>query len=109
MWLRLIFAAICFETVLCGNRTQQCHLLAGLVEEIKGYESIVDEIIAEAIHGKSKGFVYNELLEFVDLFGNRLAGSSNLEKSIDYMLKKLKDLGLDNVHGEIVLLPTWVR
>lgn len=45
----------------------------------------------------------------MERFGGRLTGSENLEKSIDYMLKVLAEDGLENVHGENVTVPHWVR
>lgn len=32
--------------------------------------------------------------------GNRVSGSKNLERAVDYMLKALEGDGLENVHGE---------
>lgn len=113
MWFKLIFVIISWSTIVLSdyndNEVDGCYLPENLVEEIKGYQSTVNEIIKEAIEGNSKGFVYDELSTFVDKFGNRLAGTTNLENAIDYMLDKLKKLGLDNVHGEIVAMPRWVR
>lgn len=49
------------------------------------------------------------LAEFTDQFGGRLSGSQNLENAIDFMVKKLKDVGLDNVHTENATVPHWER
>ena len=38
-----------------------------------------------------------------------VAGTQNLENSIDYMLGVLKDDGLDNVHGEAANVTHWLR
>ena len=43
------------------------------------------------------------------MFDNRVAGSDNLERAIDYMLNTLEEDGLDNVHGEKVNVTHWVR
>lgn len=44
-----------------------------------------------------------------DTFGPRLSGSTNLENSIDWILKEMKADGLQNVRGEEVMVPHWVR
>lgn len=78
-------------------------------EEIQHYRGVANEIINYVTKGAAKHQVYNRLAKFVDTFGPRLAGSQNLENSIDYMLKVLKADGLENVHGEDVTVPHWVR
>lgn len=80
-----------------------------LKDEIRSYQSTANKIIEAAINGSFKGRTYNELSYFVDKFGSRIAGSDNLERAIDYMLEKLEQDELDNVHGEKVTVPHWVR
>jgi carboxypeptidase Q len=46
------------------------------------------------------GQAYKRLAEFTDTVGNRVSGSVNLRRAVDYMLNALQDDGLDNVHGE---------
>ncbi|KAI4458368.1 protease family m28 plasma glutamate carboxypeptidase-related [Holotrichia oblita] len=101
-----------WTTVACHNKKeiiQHCNLSKHLIHEIKSYGHKVNQIIQQATTGKFKGFVHDELAAFVDKFGNRLAGTENLENAIDFMLDKLKKLGLDNVHGEEVTVPKWER
>ena len=52
---------------------------------------------------------FARLTELVDRFGHRFSGSSNLENAIDWMLEEMASDGLDNVHGEPVMVPHWVR
>lgn len=54
-------------------------------------------------------FAYQRLGEMVDTFGPRLSGSQNLESAIDWVLKELEADGFDNVRGEPVMVPHWVR
>lgn len=68
-----------------------------------------DRIIDFTVNGEGQNQTYNRLAEFVDRFGSRLAGSQNLENAIDYMIDVLNNEGLDNVHGEKVTIPHWVR
>lgn len=88
---------------------KQCSLPARLKQEIRGYSPIVSRIIKTALSGSSKGQTWEHLAEFVDTFGNRISGSQNLENAIDYMLNKSMAYGLENVHGEPVTVPHWVR
>jgi len=78
-------------------------------EEIWTKKDIADTIIDHVLYGPAMGQVYNRLAEMVDMFGYRMCGTSNLETSIDYMIEKLKQDGLDNVHKEAVKVPHWVR
>lgn len=87
-----------------------CDLLPDEIKkEIKSYQDTANKIMETLLSGSFKGRTYNELGYFVDKFGSRLAGTENLENAIDYMLDKMKQDGLDNVHGEEVTIPHWVR
>jgi len=44
-----------------------------------------------------------------DTFGPRFTGSDNLERAIDWCLAEMKRDGFQNVHGEKVKVPRWVR
>ncbi len=52
---------------------------------------------------------YERLTELVDRFGHRLSGSVALESAIDWIIEEMKSDGLDNVRGEPVMVPHWVR
>jgi carboxypeptidase Q len=54
-------------------------------------------------------FAYKRLCTLCDKFGSRFSGSSNLEAAIDWVLAEMKKDGLENVHGEPVMVPHWVR
>jgi carboxypeptidase Q len=45
----------------------------------------------------------------VDRFGHRLSGSDALEHTIDWVMDQMRRDGLQNVHGEPVMVPHWVR
>lgn len=91
------------------NSIDTCSLPDNLVKEIDSYEETVNGIVNTAINGSFKGFTWKELEIFVDKFGCRFTGTQNLENSINYMLEKSKNLSLENVHGEPVMVPQWVR
>jgi carboxypeptidase Q len=54
-------------------------------------------------------FAYQRLARLCDTFGPRFSGTTNLEAAIDWILAEMKNDGLDNVRGEEVMVPHWVR
>ncbi|CAG2253418.1 CPQ [Mytilus edulis] len=78
-------------------------------DEVNSYQEAANAIINLSVHGRARNQSYDRLATFVDKFGSRIAGSQNLENAIDYMLDELQKDGLDNVHGEDVTVPHWVR
>lgn len=91
------------------DATGNCALPSKLLNEIKSYQPIVDKIAKEILNGSYTGDTWNSLSEFVDRFGPRFSGSKSLENSIDYMVDKLKEVGLENVHTENATIPRWQR
>lgn len=91
------------------NEIDECNLPSDLINEIKAHEPKVQNILYEAINGSFKGQTWEQLGDFVDTFGPRFSGTQALEDSIDYVLNKSDIFGLENVHGEIVKVPHWVR
>ncbi|PIK44667.1 hypothetical protein BSL78_18461 [Apostichopus japonicus] len=82
---------------------------AGIKEEIESYRDVANQIIEFLLNGTGKGQAYKRLALFTDTFGNRISGSKNLENAIDYLIEELQKDGLENVHGENVTVPHWVR
>ena len=70
------------------------------------YRSTANRIITTAMVDSS---AWNRLAEMTDKFGSRLSGSESLERTIDWILVQMKNDGLQNVHGEKVMVPHWVR
>ena len=54
-------------------------------------------------------FGFARLAEMCDTFGPRFTGSKNLEDAIDWCLAEMKKDGFNNVRGEEVKVPRWVR
>ncbi len=54
-------------------------------------------------------FAWQRLAELTDTYGNRLAGSANLDRAIQWAEATMKADGLDNVRIEPVMVPKWVR
>lgn len=86
-----------------------CAVSPKLVNEIQSYQPIVNQIAEEILNGNYTGNTWNSLSEFIDKFGPRFSGSQSLESSIDYMVDKLKEVGLENVHTENATIPRWQR
>jgi len=52
---------------------------------------------------------YRRLAYLTDRIGHRLSGSEGLRRAIEWALAEMKRDGLDNVRGERVMVPHWVR
>jgi len=74
--------------------------------DLSNYESVAAKIIQAAT---ATDFAHQRLAELCDTFGPRFSGTTNLEAAIDWVLARMKTDGLDNVHGEDVMVPHWVR
>ena len=70
------------------------------------YRAAADQLINQALKDSA---AWNRIAELTDTFGNRLSGSAALERAIDWTLAKMKADGLENVRGEPVMVPHWVR
>src|SRR5882724_13057564 len=70
------------------------------------YQPIADKLIQAAT---STDFAYKRLAELCDTFGPRFSGTTNLEAAVDWAQAHMKADGLENVHGEEVMVPHWVR
>jgi carboxypeptidase Q len=70
------------------------------------YRQTADRLIAAAT-GDSAAFARLTLL--TDAFGNRFSGSESLERAIDWILEAMRKDSLENVRGEPVMVPRWVR
>ena len=70
------------------------------------YRGAADQLIDAALNDH---FAYERLTELVDKFGPRFSGTQNLEDALDWVLEQMEEDGLDNVRGEPVMVPRWVR
>jgi carboxypeptidase Q len=70
------------------------------------YREVADRIIDAALADSA---AYERLTELVDGFGHRLSGSTALERALDWILMEMDSDGLENVRGEAVMVPRWVR
>ncbi len=65
-------------------------------------DSLIDAALADSA-------AYRRLTVLVDRFGHRFSGSRSLEDAIDWILAEMRRDGLENVRGEPVMVPRWVR
>ncbi|CAN5654953.1 M28 family metallopeptidase [soil metagenome] len=70
------------------------------------YRPTTDRIIAAAL---SDSVAYERTALLTDRFGHRLSGSAGLERALDWILSEMARDGLENVRGEPVMVPHWVR
>ena len=70
------------------------------------YRETANKLIAAALADSS---AWNRLAALTDKFGHRLSGSQSLERAIDWIIAEMRKDGLQNVRGEPVMVPHWVR
>ncbi len=73
---------------------------------VSAYQEPADRLIDAALRDSA---AYERLGDLVDTFGPRLSGSRALEDAIDWVMARMKEDGLENVHGEKAMVPHWVR
>ena len=81
-------------------------LVAQPVHDLTAYQAAATRIIESALADSA---AFDRLAYFADTFGHRLSGSESLERSIDWVLAEMEEDGLENVRGEEVMVPHWVR
>jgi carboxypeptidase Q len=70
------------------------------------FQDISDKIIEKSL---ANTIGWERLTYFVDYFPGRLSGSEILEESIDWALEMLQNDGFNNIYGQPVTVPHWVR
>ena len=101
-----IRALTLFYIILLSSCTIKDSSSIALGEIAKKHKKNADLIINRSM-ADSQG--YDRLGEMLDTFGPRLSGSTNLEKTLEWIKDEMARDGLDNVHGEDVMVPKWVR
>jgi carboxypeptidase Q len=88
-------------------------LLLAVSAPIAGAQSVADRyreqasrIIARATRDSA---AWQRLATLTETFGARFSGTPALEQAIDWTLAEMRKDGLDNVRGEPVMVPRWVR
>jgi carboxypeptidase Q len=70
------------------------------------YRAQADRIIDAALRDSA---AWQRLAVLTERFGHRFSGTPGLERAIDWTLETMRADGLDNVRGEPVMVPRWVR
>lgn len=70
------------------------------------YRSDANRLIDAALADSTAYFRVGQL---ADRFGSRLSGTPQLEAAIDWIVARMREDGLDNVHTQPVMVPRWVR
>ena len=70
------------------------------------YRDVANQLIEAAL---SDSAAYARLTDLVDGFGHRFSGSVSLERALDWIMEEMEADGLDNVRGELAMVPHWVR
>ena len=73
---------------------------------LDAYREPASRLIGAALADRA---AWTKLAELTDTFGHRLSGSKGLEDAIDWAIGEMSRDGLENVRGEKVMVPHWVR
>jgi len=105
--LGLISTLICVPLFASQNPTPPTPApLPPPTVSVDKYRATAGRIIGAAL---VSNHAYSRLAYLTDNIGHRLSGSKNLERAIAWALAEMKRDGLDNVRGEKVMVPHWVR
>ncbi len=70
------------------------------------FAPVAERLIAAATADSG---AWQKLALLTDTFGHRFSGSASLERAIDWVLERMRAEGLENVRGEPVMVPRWIR
>jgi carboxypeptidase Q len=73
---------------------------------LEQYREPASRLIGEALSDTS---AWRRLAALTDSIGNRLSGSPQLDRAIQWAVEEMKHDGLENVHTEKAMVPKWVR
>ena len=110
-FLRLVVFLLIFVPAIAaqqppGSPTPTPVPLPSPTVKIDRYRAAAARIIGAAL---TSDRAYQRLAHLTDHIGNRLSGSQNLERGIEWAVTEMKRDGLDNVRTEKVMVPHWVR
>ena len=71
----------------------------------------VDSLIFKKIYTEAltKGMAYEWLRELTSDIGNRLSGSPEADRAVEWTKKKMLEAGADNIIMQEVMVPRWIR
>lgn len=101
--IRPLFATLALAAAPMALAAQRPAALTPLQRQ---YQETANHIIDRALADSA---AWDRIAELTDRFGPRFSGSEALERAIDWVLERMRDDGLDQVRGEPVMVPRWVR
>lgn len=100
----LIFTSFLFFS--CAQKQEKAIISDALsVEEIKDSTNIKQLFDSALTEGKS----YEWLRDLTQNIGGRLSGSTQAQKAVEWGEKLMKEVGLDSVWLQPVMVPHWIR
>lgn len=106
-FLLLILAGIALSTGRAATQTGQApRATVPPAPWLQALKPDADRLIKAAT---SDDFAWQRLAELTDTYGNRLSGSENLQRAIEWAVQAMKADGLENVRAERVMVPRWIR
>ena len=73
---------------------------------VQRYDADAQRIVKEALGSNTS---MNNLTDLCTKVGNRISGSPQAAKAVEWAKQKMEEYGFDNVHTESVMVPHWVR
>lgn len=73
---------------------------------LENYKDPAARLIGEAL---GSTFAWHRLAILTDTIGNRLSGTPQLDRAIQWAIEEMRRDGLENVRAEAVRVPRWVR
>jgi carboxypeptidase Q len=70
------------------------------------YRDAAERLVRAALADSA---AWNRIALLTETFGARFSGTPELERAIDWTLAEMRRDGLENVRGEPVMVPRWVR
>ena len=102
----LLLAALCSAALAAPLAAQRPSAAAPATSVAERYRSRADSLTRAALADSA---AYERLSLLVDKFGHRFSGSAVARAALDWTLAQMKRDGLENVRGEPVMVPHWVR
>lgn len=93
LFLIIISVFVCHPVLAQNTFTQ---------EQADNAASIIEQAV-------SSDLAWERLSYMADTFGPRFSGSSSLENAIDWIMTEMENDGLENIWGQPVMVPHWVR
>lgn len=81
-------------------------LLTAQSPVVQRYDADAEKIVKEAL-GSNRSM--ENLTDLCTKVGNRISGSPQAARAVEWAKQKMEEYGFDNVHLEPVMVPHWVR